>query len=376
MVPAGSSGGSGQHRAMQRLTRYLIGRFAVAAAGMFAMAMVLFWLVQTLRLFELVTVRGQDMLTLAAHAALTTPPLAKTILYVCMGLGLARTLSAMQSSQELHAIHASRRAGALFRAATVFALTGGLLMLAVLDFAEPAANRTLGAWQTRIAADLVGRAIVPNRFTEVVPGVVMHIGGRGNNGQITEFFADDRRDPAMRRSYMADRATLGTDPGGYVLQLEQGRMQYLDQSQRLSEIAFARYEVPLGNLTGTVTEDDAQAQRSSFELIAAAAISGQWSPELHELLRQRLGEVLRVVGLSLLVVSIAGFPHGRRGRVLLPIEILVVGIVLVERILALVMPLPPALAQLGGATAMLLAALVVYGMRAGLGPRTRRARAA
>ena len=74
------------------------------------------------------------------------------------------------------------------------------------------------------------------------------IGGRQGTGNITDFFADDRRDPDMRHTYIAKTATVATDTDGYVLELHDGSLQYLSKDSDFSQVSFKTYNVALNKL--------------------------------------------------------------------------------------------------------------------------------
>ena len=86
---------------MRRLTTYLARLFATDALILTAILCVLLWLVNCLRQFELISVKGQGFGTLAVQALYTMPPLAMAFFYICVGIGMIRALSA------LHVIFAS-----------------------------------------------------------------------------------------------------------------------------------------------------------------------------------------------------------------------------------------------------------------------------
>ena len=100
---------------MTRLAAYLVRMFSADALALFGVASLLLFLAQCLRSFDVVSVKGQDLLTLFGQALLIMPTLAVAFSHVCIGIGLARGLRALQLSQELHIIHSSRRMPALFR---------------------------------------------------------------------------------------------------------------------------------------------------------------------------------------------------------------------------------------------------------------------
>ncbi|HEY0920455.1 LptF/LptG family permease [Devosia sp.] len=355
---------------MTRLSRYLAKVFAVETAALFAVAAFLLYLIQCLRSFSVVAVKGQDVFTLLGQALLTMPTLGVVFLYVCAGIGLARGLRALQASQELHIIHASRRVPALVGAIGLFAGGWALVVLLLANFVEPVTNRQFNDWAASVAADLVSRTLTPNRFVEVVPGVTMLIGGRGAEGELTNFFADDNRNPAMRRTYLARTATVAADEQGYVLQLRDGAIQHMSADKRFSEVAFARYDMALERLTGPAEAREALGEMNSIDLVRRALAGGNWDRDTIRQLSRRLGEGLRVIAICLFVAAIAAFPHGRRTAREIPLEIVVLAAAFVERGLSSSLlpatpydPIPGALLLAAGSTAALLARLRVFAPR-------------
>ena len=77
---------------MSRLTRYLVGLFWSNALLFAGVATVLIWLIQCLRVFDVVSVKGQSIFTLVGQAVLSMPPLLIVFLYVCLGIGMGRAL--------------------------------------------------------------------------------------------------------------------------------------------------------------------------------------------------------------------------------------------------------------------------------------------
>jgi lipopolysaccharide export system permease protein len=105
---------------MKRLTAYLARMFVTDALILFGVVCFLLWLVNCLRSFDVVSVKGQSIWVLAVQALYTMPPLAIAFFYVCVGIGLARALQALQANKELHIIHTSYGLGSLWRATVEF----------------------------------------------------------------------------------------------------------------------------------------------------------------------------------------------------------------------------------------------------------------
>lgn len=321
---------------MKRLTAYLARLFATDALVLFGIVCFLLWLVNCLRSFDIVSVKGQGVLTLAAQGLLTMPPLAIAFFYICVGIGIARALQALQANHELHIIHTSYGLGSLWRAMAVVAGIGVIGVLTLSNFVEPYAVRRLNALNAGIAADLVSSTLKPQRFTQVTPGVVLLIGGRGPGGEIREFFADDRRDPETRRTYIAESARVSTDGENYTIELRDGMLQYTENDGRFSEISFGRYDINVERLSQPMAQPDPLLERDSISLIQEAMSTGNW-PSI--LLANRASEGLRVIGICMVVLALLGFPSGRRRTLPIPMEAVVLLIAFGERGLSAYSPI-------------------------------------
>ncbi|MGV8855059.1 MAG: LptF/LptG family permease [Devosia sp.] len=345
---------------MKRLTAYLTRLFVTDAAILFGVVCFLLWLVNCLRSFDVVAVKGQGILTLGLQGLLTLPTLAISFFYVCIGIGLARALQALQANRELHIIHISGGLRSLWSATAIVAAGGVIGVLLLSNFVEPYANRQLNELTASVAADLVSSTLKPKRFTQVTPGVVMLIGGRSGDGEIQEFFVDDRRDPKTRRTYVAKTARVASDGKNYVLELRDGSLQNTEPSGRFSEITFGRYDINVDRFSQPVGEPNELQQTDSLSLIQQAMASGEWSPELRRVLGDRGAEGLRVIGICLLVLAMSGFPSGRRARFDVPLEAVVLLITFGERGLSAYSPWGPATGAMGmiiiGGGALLLLA--------------------
>jgi lipopolysaccharide export system permease protein len=344
---------------MSRLSAYLLRLFTRETLALFSVMVGLLFLIQCLKIFDVVVVQGQDILTLFGQAALSMPPLAIVIGYVCMGIGMVRAFGALQASHELHIIHANRQLGALFGGVAIFAVSGALIVLAVSNFIEPWASRRLDDWTAAVAADVVGRTLRPHHFSQVVPGISIVIGGRQSGGNITNFFADDRRDPRMRRTYSADTARIGTNAGGYVLELHDGTLQYLSDKGDFSQVSFKSYDLGLNRLTQSDPNHNSLDEHTSAELVADAIASHTWSdPVLHALF-DRLSEGLRAISMCVFMASLCGFPHARRRRARFPLELVPLLAAYADKTITSNLAGPSAPALLEGPAAVLLAGVVI-----------------
>lgn len=345
---------------MRRLTSYLSRLFLTDAMILFGVVCFLLWLVNCLRAFDVVSVKGQGIFTLATQGLLTMPQLAVAFFYICIGIGLARALQALQANRELHIIHTSYGLSSLWRATGVVAIVGVAFVLLLSNFLEPAANRRLNQLTASIAADLVSSTLKPQRFTQVTPGVVLLIGGRAGGGEIREFFADDRRDPQTRRTYVAESARVSTDGENYIIELRDGSLQYTEADGRFSEITFGRYDINVERLSQPIGSPNPIYEQDSVSLITNALSSGNWPADMVNLLSVRFSEGLRVLGLCMVVLAISGFPSGKRSRLMIPMEAMVLLLAFGERGMSAYSPMGPAT----GAVLMIIAGGVTLFIRA------------
>ncbi len=315
---------------MSRLTRYLLGQYARDAAALFAVAAILVWLIQMLRLFDLVTAKGQGLLTLAGQAFLTTPPLTRELLFICMAIGLSRGLQRLQDSRELHSIHIMQRTSKIWTALAVYAAIGAVIVSIMAHWAVPEVKQAGREMQAQIAAELVGENIVPGRFTEVTQGVVVRIGGREPDGTITGFFADDSRNPDRHSTYFADSAVILQTDDGYQISLRDGRLQLVTEDEPFSEVEFARYELAIDSLTETGEARTELNDWNTLQLLQIRQNQANRERQVDELLFDRIADATRLIALLLCVAAVQSFPHARRGNRYMPTEVLIIGGAFVE----------------------------------------------
>jgi lipopolysaccharide export system permease protein len=331
--------------------------------ALFAVAAFLLFLIQCLRLFDLVSTRGQSLLTLLGQAALGMPSLGIVFLYVCLGIGLGRSLRGLQDRSELQIVHVSALVPALMSAVWTYALGGGLLLLFLTHIVDPASVNTTNKWSESIAADLVSRSMIPHRFTEIVDGVSMIIGSRDAEGQITDFFADDKRNPESRRTYFAKTALITRDDQGFVLRLRDGALQQFSATKRLSEVSFTRYDLALDEFTGETEATDSLARTSSIDIVRKMLRGKALDRNETRALVRRTVEGIRVVSMCLFVAALAAFPTGNRRRFAPPIELIVLGVAFIERGVTSYARLPSPIDLAAGPLLLGILGLVILAIR-------------
>ena len=360
---------------MSKLSRYLVWQYSREALALFLVLVFLVWITQALRLFDLVTAKGQDIFTLAGQAFLTTPPLARAIIAITMGIAISRIMRSMLVSRELHTIHTTGRTKALWGSFVLFAIAGALVVTLIANWIEPVAKRGFGEWSERVAADLVGRALDPGQFREITPGFIVEIGGRETDGTIINFFADDSRDPDARRTYQAQKATVSLGDDGYFLSLRDGSLQIFEDGLSFSEVNFSRYELALDRITQSTTQRSLLDETTSFTLLKALQTRPLTVSERGAIDR-RIAETFRVFSLCLFVAVLTAFPHARRSKKRIPLEMVVIAVALSDRVASGIVPLTPLGNSIGAAFLFAISACILsYRLYANRLPRFTRATA-
>src|SRR3569832_1201443 len=136
---------------MTRLSRYLLRLFWSEAMALFAVAAFLLLLIQCLRLFDLVSDKGQKVLTVVGKEVISMHGVGGVFLYVCLGIGLGRALRALQSSSERGVIHSSGLLSVLLRSIGLYTVGGTLVVLLLSHVADPLGIRSSNDWSTSIA---------------------------------------------------------------------------------------------------------------------------------------------------------------------------------------------------------------------------------
>jgi len=316
---------------MSRLRLYLLWLFTRNGLVLVGLAAAIILMVQCLRVMEPSSLRGSSLGQLALQAILGIPGMVLVFLFLCVAVALATALRQLSASRELHVIHASRRVSALWGAILGYTFGAAMAALLLAHLVVPITLHQASEIRAQVAAELLGGSLVPNRFATVAKDVTITVGGRGANGQLRSFFADDARDPTVRRTYVAETAVLTADDRGYVLQLYKGAVQYRTDKLQFSEISFDRYDMVLDNLINTRSTAERVEEVGSLDILARAMTAEGLERRDIRALVERTVEALRVIALCLFVASLASLPSGNRSSRRLPLELTTLVVAFLER---------------------------------------------
>jgi lipopolysaccharide export system permease protein len=231
-----------------------------------------------------------DLGDLLSLAALGLPALGVLTVPVALLTGVLLGLGRLAEDHELAALAA---AGVPLRRVACAPLGLGVLAalacLGLAGWAAPAAHARLHVQMVELAKRQVVAALVPGRFFEEIPRVVLYPGQAGAAaGSFQDFLLYDQRPGRTRQLLLARRAVVAPMRGNNALelQLEDGEVHTRGEGQSYAVARFERAAVGLDidRLVYDRTRRLAAHERLDLEELAAAAAD----PARPDLERRRL----------------------------------------------------------------------------------------
>ncbi len=303
----------------------------VAAAGIAFLLCFLGWLIQLLRAVELVTNKGQGITAMIYQSFLSIPEILNIVLFLCVALGISRTVRALQLSKEIFPIYAGVGLRPLVRSWSIFMLLSLMTSLGLAHFAVPTAKYYIAVQSDKINADLVANSSRPGRFTEVAPGLTMMIRERAPDGTGLGFFIYDTRDPLRSQTIVAEESQLAQVEDVLTVRLKRGSIQYYTFSTgKMSGLEFETYSLALADITDS--NSASTVTPNSLQLLVQSASSG-FSAREALTLHLRNASALYVFTMGLLAFFMVSRPNTMRGKTRISIDFVVLAIALVTKVI-------------------------------------------
>ena len=305
---------------MSLLDRYIFRNAAAAFAASLLGLTAVIWVTQALRELDLITGKGQTILTFLTVTSLSLPTLIAIISPVALFIATIYTLNRLNGDSELIVMSAAGCSPRLLlrpfiALATLVCIGVGFVSL----YMAPASFQELREIISRIRADFVANVVKEGQFTTLDSGITFHY--RERNGEtLIDLLMQDRRDRDRVSIYLAERGQMVEANDQSYLVLENGSIQQQRTDGRSSSIVlFERYAVDLS----TLNEDEQEIvlrprERSTFRLFTPDTnewfyqnYSGRFRAELHD----RLSAWLYPLALALVAFAALGDARTtRQGR--------------------------------------------------------------
>ena len=279
------------------------------------------WITQALRQFDLLTTKGQSLVTFLAFTALGIPSLVAIIAPVALFIATLYSLNKLNSDSELIVMSAAGLSPArLMRPFAVLTLMATLLVAAMSLYAMPASFRELRDMIMKIRADFLTNVVREGTFTTLDDGFIFHYRERGDDGSLKGILMEDRRDPEHITSYIAETGqTFSADDNNFLV-LTKGNVQRRQPNSRDAAIVmFDRYALDLAQF-GSEGEGAPlkPRERTTRELLGADPSdayvkqqAGHFRAELHD----RFSGPLYALGFGMIAfAALAKARTTRQGR--------------------------------------------------------------
>jgi lipopolysaccharide export system permease protein len=211
------------------------------------------WLTQALRDVDLMTGQGQTILAFIGITSLIVPQLVTVIAPVALVVAAAHILHKLATDSEIIVMNgAGMRPWHLLTPFIVVTILGAIMISTISSYVAPESLRLLRRWISEVRADLVSNIVQPGRFTAIEQGLAFYIRERRPNGLLAGLLMDDRRDPIVRVTIVAELGEMVKNENGSYLLLQNGSIQRYEAKQRdPSIVVFDRYAFDLSQFGGT-----------------------------------------------------------------------------------------------------------------------------
>jgi lipopolysaccharide export system permease protein len=218
---------------MGSIDKYIF-RTTLAAFAMVLVSLTgVIWITQALRQIDLMTSQGQTILTFLGISGLVIPSLLGIISPIALMIAISHTLNKLATDSEIIVMNAAGFSPIrLFRPFAYATCVVALFVAFIAAFLAPDGLRRIKQWDAEITADVLANILQPGRFTQLDQNHTIRIRERQPGGLLKGVFIDDRRDPTMRVTIVADHGTVVKNEQGSFLVLENGILQRLEAGKR------------------------------------------------------------------------------------------------------------------------------------------------
>jgi lipopolysaccharide export system permease protein len=268
---------------MRGLTRYVLRQTMMLTLALTLVFTTAVWLVQSLRLIDLIVNRGLSLAIFFKLAVLILPRFIEIVLPIAIFLAVLFSYNRLISESELIVMRASGLSQmTLSRPALILAGCGMLALLALSTYLLPAAFREFKDLQFEIRGRFASALIQEGVFNTITDRFSVYIRSRNRRGELGGILIHDMRDPKKPVTLLAERGALVDGPDGpRVLMMNGSRQQYELETGKLAVLSFERYTVELASGKDTSATRPREAEELYFHELLAPGAPGNLTPEIH-----------------------------------------------------------------------------------------------
>ncbi len=291
------------------------------------------WLVQALRLIDLIVNRGLSVVVFLHLAILILPRFIDVVLPVAVFAAVLFVYNKLIAESELVVMRAAGLSPmALAGPALLTGIIGTILLYALSLYFLPAANRSFKDLQFEIRNRFVSVLIQDGVFNTISDRLMIYVKSRDANGELLSIVIYDDRQPAKPVTVFAERGAIANTPDGPRLLMANGTRQERDVSNgHVSTLSFEKYTLELSELNDAPGARNRNVdERYTSELLSSMGHDEEadWRHAVLVELNMRLAGPLTALAMAALPVAcLLTGQFNRRGqtrRVLLAILIALV----------------------------------------------------
>ncbi len=293
---------------MKGLTRYMLRQTLLVMLSVCLVFSSAVWLVQALRLIDLIVNRGLSIGVFLHLAILIMPRFINVVLPIAVFVAAQFVYNKLISESELVVMRAAGVSPmSLAAPALITAVIGTIILYSLSLYLLPASNRAFKDLQFEIRNRFASVLIQDGVFNTLTDKLMVYVQGRDDNGDLTSILIYDNRTPDKPVTVFAERGAIANASDGPRLLLVNGTRQQRDKSNgHLSVLTFKQYTLELSNLTGAPGARDRQVdERYTGNLLANLGPDQDpdWRRAVMVELNMRLAEPLSALTLAALSVA-------------------------------------------------------------------------
>jgi lipopolysaccharide export system permease protein len=304
---------------MKLIERYILRRASLMFVATLVPLLGIVWVTQALTNINLVTDSGQSTFAFLKLATLILPSVVPIILPFALVIGVAQTLTVMNSDSELTVLNSAGSSRMnIIRPVMILAVAMSFVSFAVDNFVEPYSRTAVRKMIATAHADMLSAVVQENTFRKITDGLYVQVAQRRNGGVLYGLFVADTRDPRFEMVYYAREGAV--DENSSALVMKDGEVHRKLPDGNVSIIKFDSYAFDLADLTQSAGASNIRAKDRDLPYLFNPDPEdpyfkkdpGSFTAELHRRFTEWLFPA--VFGLIALVVSADARSH-REARV-------------------------------------------------------------
>ncbi len=233
------------------IARYIFRQTASALVMILVSLTLIVWLTLLLREIKLLTSEGQTFVLFLKITALALPNLIVTVAPVAFLIASLHTLNRLNGDSELIVLSASGSSS--WRLLLPYITLGSIVFAAVLAanlYVLPPAAKLLNDYVSQVRADLLSQVLQPGEFSDLEPGLTIHMRSKAENGDLLGVVVHDERDKATMNTIVAERGEVWNDGGRAQMDLHDGQILRQQEGKlNVQFIHFETYSFDMGDFT-------------------------------------------------------------------------------------------------------------------------------